>query len=122
MKNHGSLDLIYKENTFQRRIEDMLAFSTPGSGCPFPRDFSVLEYVHGNVHFWVGGDMLDQSTSANDPAFYLHHSFVDDIWELWRQQVQNRQERENDYPQDIGSCSNQQHFRLADMRPFDVSG
>lgn len=57
---------------------------------------------HGNVHiygqffrtiyysltFLVGGDFLDQSTSANDPIFYIHHSFVDMIWEIWRQNAQ----------------------------------
>jgi hypothetical protein len=32
--------------------------------------------------------MLDQSTSANDPIFFIHHSFVDMIWEIWRQRAQ----------------------------------
>lgn len=32
--------------------------------------------------------MFDPYTSANDPAFYLHHSFVDYIWEIFRQRKQ----------------------------------
>lgn len=33
-------------------------------------------------------------TSANDPIFFMHHSFVDFIWELWRQTRQPRYVRE----------------------------
>ena len=83
-------------------------------------DFTAPEYVHGNIHMWVGGDMLDQSSSANDPAFFLHHSFVDLIWEQWRNSRQNRAQREQEYPQDSIACSNQQHFRDAPMLPFEV--
>lgn len=81
--------------------------------------WNVLEYTHGNIHIYVGGDMLDQSTSANDPIFFLHHSFVDLIFELWRQQRQNRFERENTYPLDMQLCSNANHFGSALMRPFE---
>lgn len=42
--------------------------------------------IHNNVHVWVGGDMTD-STSPNDPIFYLHHCNVDRIWQAW--QVRN---------------------------------
>lgn len=103
----------------QTAIEQVLAYTAPRQGCPVRPDWNCLEYVHGNPHIWIGGDMLDQSTSANDPAFYMHHSFVDLIWENWRQQQQNRADRENAYPNDIAECSNVQHFRQADMKPFD---
>ncbi|HEX8818306.1 MAG TPA: tyrosinase family protein [Archangium sp.] len=39
--------------------------------------------IHNSVHVWVGGDMTD-STSPNDPAFFLHHCNVDRIWHAWR--------------------------------------
>ncbi|WP_257453693.1 tyrosinase family protein [Archangium lipolyticum] len=39
--------------------------------------------IHNNVHVWIGGDMAD-STSPNDPIFYLHHCNVDRIWQAWR--------------------------------------
>jgi tyrosinase len=42
--------------------------------------------IHNNVHVWVGGDMTD-STSPNDPVFFLHHCNVDRIWYAW--QVRN---------------------------------
>ncbi|HVG61902.1 MAG TPA: tyrosinase family protein [Hyalangium sp.] len=39
--------------------------------------------IHNNVHVWVGGDMTD-STSPNDPVFFLHHCNVDRIWYAWQ--------------------------------------
>lgn len=57
-------------------------------GCQYRANYNALEYTHGNVHIFVGGDMYDPYTSGNDPLFYLHHSFVDYIWEMYRQQKQ----------------------------------
>jgi tyrosinase len=39
--------------------------------------------IHNTVHVWVGGDMTD-STSPNDPVFFLHHCNVDRIWYAWQ--------------------------------------
>ncbi|MFE0423213.1 tyrosinase family protein [Streptomyces sp. NPDC058953] len=39
--------------------------------------------THNRVHRWVGGLMLG-ATSPNDPVFWLHHAFVDLLWERWR--------------------------------------
>lgn len=44
---------------------------------PLPRD------MHNLVHVWIGGTMRNISISANDPIFYLHHSNVDRLFELW---------------------------------------
>ncbi|KAL3895473.1 MAG: hypothetical protein SGCHY_004683 [Lobulomycetales sp.] len=38
---------------------------------------------HANVHNFVSGDMLTM-ISPNDPAFFLHHAFVDKIWAEWQ--------------------------------------
>ncbi len=38
--------------------------------------------LHNQVHRWVGGAMLPQS-SPNDPVFFLHHCNVDRIWQGW---------------------------------------
>ncbi|WP_257453100.1 tyrosinase family protein [Archangium lipolyticum] len=44
--------------------------------------------LHNIVHVWVGGDMTD-STSPNDPLFFLHHCNVDRIWHAWRVRYPN---------------------------------
>lgn len=53
--------------------------------------------MHGLSHVWVGGFMFVIRVSPNDPTFYMHHAFLDYIWEQFRQTRQNRFQRENDY-------------------------
>ena len=58
-----------------------------------------LEQQHNTAHRWVGGNMDDLSTSAWDPVFYLHHSFVDYLWEEFRtKQKVLGIDPERDYP------------------------
>jgi tyrosinase len=44
-----------------------------------------LEVQHGEIHSWVDGQLGELSTAAHDPVFYLHHCFVDYLWEQFRQ-------------------------------------
>lgn len=46
---------------------------------------SSLEFLHNQVHLWVDGQMGSLETASHDPIFWLHHSYVDYIWELFRQ-------------------------------------
>lgn len=41
-----------------------------------------IEYYHDNVHGWIGGTM-GGGTSPLDPVFYLHHSYIDNLWQQW---------------------------------------
>lgn len=41
--------------------------------------------LHNPVHAWVGGNML-HAASPNDPVFFLHHCYMDLLWERWKQQ------------------------------------
>lgn len=46
---------------------------------------------------------------------------VDNIWEMWRQQNQERHQRETDYPPDLGDCWPEKHFRdskLKELEPY----
>ncbi|XP_045173707.2 putative tyrosinase-like protein tyr-1 [Mercenaria mercenaria] len=44
--------------------------------------------LHDGVHDWVGGDMDELPFSAFDPVFYMHHAFIDYIWETFRKHQQ----------------------------------
>ncbi|KAH3823070.1 hypothetical protein DPMN_124868 [Dreissena polymorpha] len=33
---------------------------------------------------WVGGDMSNTPAALYDPVFFLHHVFIDYIWEQFR--------------------------------------
>uniref|UniRef100_A0A914DJI4 Tyrosinase copper-binding domain-containing protein n=1 Tax=Acrobeloides nanus TaxID=290746 RepID=A0A914DJI4_9BILA len=77
-----------------------------------------LEVAHGSVHNFVGGDFANPQTAANDPLFFMLHSFVDYIWEVWRQTHQAEQEREYSYPQSSDYCHSPAHFISSEMKPF----
>ncbi|WP_432217041.1 tyrosinase family protein [Pseudomonas kribbensis] len=47
-------------------------------------NFAEIE-LHNPVHAWVGGNMA-QAVSPNDPVFFLHHSYMDLLWERWKHQ------------------------------------
>lgn len=59
----------------------------------------TIEGQHGNVHNWVGGTMSDPFVTAFDPVFILHHTFIDYIWERFRQKIrQQGVDPATDYP------------------------
>ncbi|KAL4748038.1 hypothetical protein BDW72DRAFT_196173 [Aspergillus terricola var. indicus] len=47
-----------------------------------------IEYLHNNVHGWVGGDynghMSQIPVATFDPLFWLHHCNIDRIFALWQ--------------------------------------
>ncbi|PAV76097.1 hypothetical protein WR25_21565 [Diploscapter pachys] len=110
----------------QNTIENTMAFTAPQLGCPYPNNYGAIEYTHSNIHLFIGGDMKPPSTSSNDVRriyeakviFWMHHSFVDYLWELWRQLKQPRWYREVAYSADHGYCTNWLHFSYGPMRPF----
>ncbi|XP_052233568.1 putative tyrosinase-like protein tyr-3 [Dreissena polymorpha] len=59
------------------------------------------ESTHDSVHVWVGGTM-ERSFAASDPVFYMHHAFVDYIWERFRQRQRTAcgVDPATDYPPD----------------------
>lgn len=88
--------------------------SEPNAVPPF--DFEIR---HGDVHQWIGGLMEPAETAGFDPVFYLHHCFVDYIWELFRRnQMRQGVNPESDYPADYGPESQgpNQPMRLGRLR------
>lgn len=44
--------------------------------------------VHHGAHRWVGGAM-SATVSPRDPVFFLHHAFVDKVWQEWEDNRQS---------------------------------
>jgi len=44
--------------------------------------------LHDPVHAWIGGSM-GEASSPNDPIFFLHHCYLDLLWERWKHQHPN---------------------------------
>jgi tyrosinase len=40
--------------------------------------------LHGAGHYAINGDGGDFYSSPNDPAFYLHHTMLDQVWWIWQ--------------------------------------
>lgn len=51
---------------------------------PFNIQYTI-EGHHNLGHDWVGGSMDILNISVNDPVFFLHHTFIDYIWEKFRE-------------------------------------
>lgn len=55
---------------------------SPGAGC---WEVTCEGGLHNPVHRWIAGNMAD-ATSPNDPVFFLHHCYIDLLWERWKKQ------------------------------------
>ncbi|OWF37387.1 uncharacterized protein LOC110467506 [Mizuhopecten yessoensis] len=76
-----------------------------------------IEFKHGPVHIFVDGQMGVIRTAALDPVFFLHHAFVDYIWEMFREnQENNNVDVEADYPTEFGDIFHAPDVRL-DLEP-----
>ncbi|KAI8779249.1 tyrosinase protein tyr-1 [Biomphalaria glabrata] len=81
------------QNILSRRRQEEIVVSP---GVPFLYD---LELNHGSVHVYVGGGMNNLNTAAFDPIFFLHHAYIDYIWELFRARIRSLGVNPNTYPQ-----------------------
>ena len=41
------------------------------------------ENLHNAMHGWVGGDLSAPASAADDPVFWLAHSYFDCMWAAW---------------------------------------
>ncbi|XP_033748673.1 tyrosinase-like protein 2 [Pecten maximus] len=75
-----------------------------------------IERIHGGPHVWVDGQLSSLQTAPQEPVFFLHHSFVDYMWYLFRKQMRNAGNinPSSDYPNKGPSL----HNRNANMIPF----
>lgn len=88
-RNLGARGTLPEKSTVKGFLQEDLVYDEP----PFNSDsgefrnllegWEGIHRFHNVVHVWIGEDMT-VSTSPNDPAFYLHHCFVDKIWSSWQ--------------------------------------
>ncbi|KAM7210463.1 Di-copper centre-containing protein [Rhypophila decipiens] len=59
---------------------------------PHWKEWISLEYIHNNLHNFVGGDtyksgighMMDVPVAAFDPIFFMHHCNIDHYFAMWQ--------------------------------------
>lgn len=75
----------------RRRRNHQILIPTAEPGADF-------EGIHGGPHMFVGGSMARLNTAARDPIFFMHHAFVDMLWQEFRnRQVRNGINPATDY-------------------------
>lgn len=79
-----------------------------------------LESLHNGVHRWVGGDMNNLDIAPFDPIFYMHHAFIDCIWEIYRDREKQKGGNPEIYPGKVSDSLDHQSFSLmANLPPFN---
>nr|AHZ34296.1 tyrosinase B5 [Pinctada maxima] len=109
----GVVDLIATDP----RINSHSQIVVGGQGFPDPdtgRPGHSLESEHDNTHVWVGGVMQNVVLSPQDPVFWFHHTYIDYVWELFRQKI--GPDAREQYPADASG----QHAPDAPMVGFDM--
>lgn len=80
-RDYGRFSTLLKRDQIQKVLTQcrLANISRPSAS----REFD-LEGYHGGPHVWVGGDMSAFATTGYDPVFYMHHCYIDYIWEQFR--------------------------------------
>ncbi|KAI0509078.1 tyrosinase [Xylaria bambusicola] len=71
---------------FATLARDETAKSAGASTSKVTNDIN-LEFVHNNIHYWVGGNgghMSQIPVATFDPTFWLHHCNIDRLFALWQ--------------------------------------
>ncbi|KAH3774103.1 uncharacterized protein LOC127843941 [Dreissena polymorpha] len=57
------------------------------------------EFHHNGIHRWIDGQMAILDSAVYDPIFWIHHTFVDKVWEDFRKnQKRAGVDSQTDYP------------------------
>ncbi|XP_053373535.1 putative tyrosinase-like protein tyr-3 [Mercenaria mercenaria] len=80
-RNYGRGSTLFKKDQIQKVLSQCYLANISRPSAPPVFD---LEGYHGGPHVWVGGDMSAFITTGYDPVFYMHHAYVDYIWEQFR--------------------------------------
>ncbi|KAL3477040.1 hypothetical protein BJX99DRAFT_270192 [Aspergillus californicus] len=89
----GDTDYGQAAEMVYRLLTVPMEYSTFATTAQLSKDQDVasdvnIEYLHNNVHGWVGGDynghMSQIPVATFDPLFWLHHCNIDRIFALWQ--------------------------------------
>ncbi|XP_050399404.2 uncharacterized protein LOC126816704 [Patella vulgata] len=58
-----------------------------------------LEFNHGAFHIFIGGHMENLDRASFDPLFFLHHCYIDKVWQLFREKLRSIGVDPNIYPE-----------------------
>lgn len=99
----------------QEDLRHILARSTLGEiSFPGGNVESNVEEKHNYVHTFVGGLMGQVQTASYDPIFWFHHTFIDCMYEWFRQkQIERGINPMRDWPAEFGDPA---HSPFAAMR------
>ncbi len=75
--------------------------------------------LHNAVHLWVGGTFRIVPISPNDPLFWLHHAFVDKLWDVWHRKHRWDHTPDRGY-MPIEEKDKPGHHISAALEPWDV--
>ncbi|XP_076113632.1 tyrosinase-like protein 2 [Mytilus galloprovincialis] len=65
---------------------------------PTAEEGFIFEAIHNSIHAAIGGQMNDFNTSAQEPAFWIHHSFIDSVWEKFCHKMRSKgKDPQDDY-------------------------
>ncbi|XP_055897259.1 uncharacterized protein LOC106051404 [Biomphalaria glabrata] len=57
-----------------------------------------FEQNHGSVHIYIGGSMSRLTTAPQDPIFFMHHCYMDYLWEQFRSRLKGLEIDPSVYP------------------------
>lgn len=67
---------------------------------PNAPNWTNVEEMHNQVHVWIGGQMRRIESACYDPMFWMHHAYIDCLWENFREkQKANGIDPSSDYPE-----------------------
>ena len=74
----------------------MTSFNNSLTDIPFYDFQNDIQGPHGSVHVAIGGNMGSVPTAALDPCFWLHHTNIDRLWEVWLRKCGGRSDPKTD--------------------------
>ncbi|KAL4785045.1 hypothetical protein BJX76DRAFT_367191 [Aspergillus varians] len=83
----AAAELVYRLLTYPIDYEEFATTALDKSEPKVSADVNI-EFIHNNVHWWVGGNgghMSQIPVATFDPIFWLHHCNIDRIFAIWQE-------------------------------------